>query len=151
VAAALLTSIGCYSLQPVAGQPLPLGTVVSLGISDAGRVAIGGQMGQEISEVEGRLLQRDSSHYELSVQQVRFIRGGEQVWSGEHISIATEHVTTVAERKFSRGRTVLLSTATIGVVALAVSKSLLGSLILDEDRTPPDSGITIRYPRFGRH
>lgn len=123
---------------------------MALGINDAGRAALGGQMGPEISEVEGRLLEKDSAHYVLSVQQIRLIRGGEQVWSGERIDISSQFVTGVQERKFSRGKTALLSTAAVGAVVLAFRQGLLGSLIQDEGKVPPDTGISIRYPRFGR-
>lgn len=151
VAVALLVSLGCYTMHPVAGQPLPLGAIVALSINDAGRVALGGQMGPEISEVEGRLMEKDSAHYVLSVQQIRLIRGGEQVWSGERIEIKSQYVALVQERKFSRGKTALLSTATVGILALAFRQGLLGSFSPEKAKLPPDTGVSIRYPRFERH
>jgi hypothetical protein len=106
-------------------------------------------MGPEISEIEGRLLEKDSAQYVLSVQQVRLIRGGEQVWSGERMSVPSPFVTGVAERTFSKGRTIALSSATVGLLVIVFRQSLFGSLIRDEGVTPPDTGIAIRYPRFG--
>jgi hypothetical protein len=137
-------------LHPVANQPLPLGTIVSVSINDAGRAALGGSMGPEIGDIEGRLLQKDSAEYVLAVTQLHLLRGGEQVWSGERIRIKTEFVNTVAERRFSRGRTAALSAAAVGVVAIMFSQAIRGAIAGDEGKAPPDSGISIKYPRFGR-
>lgn len=150
VVAAVLVSMGCYTVKPITGQGAALGTTVALGISDAGRVSLGGQMGPGIREVEGRLLEKDSANYVLAVAQVRLLNGGEQVWSGERIRIRTEDVTTVNEKKFSRGKTALIGAAAVGLVAVVLSKGLIGGAAGDEGKTPPDTGITIRYPRFGR-
>lgn len=148
VAVALLVSMGCYRLQPVAGQPLPLGSVVSLGITDAGRTILGGQMGPEVLAIEGRLVQKDSAEYVVAVAQVRLLRGGIQVWSGEHVRVKSEFVSVVSEEQFSGRRTALVGVAAVGVVAFLISQGILGSLIGDEGKTPPDTLISQKYPRF---
>ena len=148
--APVLIAMGCYSLQPVVGQTLPLGANVSLAVNDAGRVALGGQMGPEISEVEGRLLQKDSVEYVLAVSQVHLMRGGEQIWSGERIRVKAEYVTGVTEKRFSQGKTVAISAAAIGIVVIAIKQGILGNVAGEEGKTPPDTGKTIRYPRFKR-
>ena len=148
--APLLAAMGCFSLQPVAGQPLPLGSTVSMSINDAGRASLGGQMGPEISDIEGRLLQHDSAEYVLSVSQVSLIRGGTQTWAGERIRIKSDFVTGIAEKKFSRGRSVALGVAAIGLVAIGIKQGILGNIAGEEGKTPPDTGRTIRYPRFIR-
>lgn len=149
VAAALVVSVtGCFTLQPVAGQPLPLGTTVSLGINDAGRAALGGAMGPEISEIEGRLIQKDSAEYVLAVALIKLLRGGEQVWSGERIHVKTAYVNGVSEKRFSRGRTAIVATAAAGVLALLISQGVLGNLAGDDGKLPPDTGVSIKYPRF---
>jgi len=142
--------MGCYTLQPVAGQPLPLGSQVSLAINDAGRAALGGSMGPEISDIQGRLLQKDSAEYVLAVSQISLLRGGEQVWAGERVRVQTSFVSTVSERRFSRGRTAILSAAALGVVAGIFSQGILGNLSGSEGKTPPDSGASNRIPRFKR-
>jgi len=141
------TTIGCYNLQPVVGNPLPLGTQVGLDINDAGRAVLGGSMGPEISLIEGRLVARDSVGYTLSVSQVHLFRGGEQVWSGERVVVKSEYVSSLRERKLSRGRTAAMVAASVGVVALIVRQSIVGSLFGDDGRLPPDSAQTIRIPR----
>ena len=78
------------------------------------------------------------------------MRGGEQVWAGERVSVKREYVASVSERKFSRGRTAIVSAAALGVVGIVFSQGILGQLAGEEGKTPPDSGISNRIPRFKR-
>ena len=141
-------AVGCYSLQPVVGNPLPLGTQVGIDITDAGRVALGGSMGPEIAQIEGRLVGRDSAEYVLAVSMVHLLRGGEQIWTGERIRIKTEHVSGIKERKLSKGRTIAMAAVSIGVVAFFIRQSLNGSLFGDEGRPPIDTFQSTRIPRY---
>lgn len=150
VAATLLVSTGCYTMQPVTGQPFPLGMTVELAINDAGRVALRPLMGPEVVKVQGRLVQLDSAGYTLAVTQLGLLRDGTQVWSGERVSIKSEYVTSAAERRFSRGRTAVVTAAVMGVVAIVFTQSIKGSLAGDDGKVPSDTGVAVRYPRFGR-
>jgi hypothetical protein len=38
--------------------------------------------------------------------------------------------------------------AAAGAIALIVSQGLLGSLAGDDGKLPPDTGVSIKYPRF---
>jgi hypothetical protein len=135
-------------MQPVSGDPLPLGIQVGLRVNDAGRLALGGSMGPEISEIEGRLVSKDSVNYVVSVSQVRLLRGGEQIWAGERISLKREFVSAVSERRLSRGRTAAMVGASVGALYLIARSSLLGSLLGEEARPPSDTGQTTRIPRY---
>lgn len=139
---------GCYELKPASTTIAPtLGSEIALDLNDVGRVALGGQMGPEIAQIEGRLLQRDSSEYYIGVTLVRLLRGGEQVWKGEKVHVKNEFVTSVYEKKFSRGRSIALgSVGLAGVVAL-VTRSILGAGTRDTPDTPVDTAHTQRRPR----
>ncbi len=151
VGAALLGTMGCYTLQPVANQPLPLGTYLSVGINDAGRVALGGSIGPEIALLEGRLVQIDSAEYVLSVSQINLLRGGQQVWAGERARVRKDFVSSISERKLSRSRTAVVSAVTLGIVVYVFRQGLNGLLLGDEGKpVPSDTGSTMRIPRFGR-
>jgi hypothetical protein len=145
----MVLAMGCYSLTPVAGQPLPLGMIVALDINDAGRVGLGGQMGPSISSIQGRLVEKDSAEYVLAVTQIYLQGGGDQVWSGERVRVKSEYVSAVSERKFSRTKTALLSAAIVGVAAIVVRQGIVGAFSPEETQ-PPDSANSIRYPRFKR-
>lgn len=150
VAATLIWSTGCYTMQPVTGQPFPLGMTVELVINDAGRVALRPMMGPEVAKVQGRLVQKDSAGYTLAVTQLGLLRDGTQVWSGERVSIKSEYVNSVTERRFSRKRTAVVTAAVMGVVAIVFTQSIKGSIAGDDGKVPSDTGVAVRYPRFGR-
>jgi hypothetical protein len=142
--------MGCYTTQPIAGQSTALGSTLVLTINDAGRAALAGQMAPAVSEIEGRLVERDSSAYLLAVAQIHLYGGGDQVWSGERVRIKSEYVSAVGEKKFSKVKTGLISAAAVGVVAIVLSKGLGGFLAGDEGKLPPDTGVAVRYPRYRR-
>ena len=150
VAVTLLVSTGCYTMQPVSEQPFPVGITVELVINDAGRAALRPMMGPEVAKVQGRLVQKDSVGYTLAVTQLGLLRDGTQVWSGERVSIKSEYVNSVAERRFSRGRTAVVTAAVLGVVAIVFTQSIKGSVFGDDGKVPSDTAVAVRYPRFQR-
>ena len=77
-------------------------------LTDAGRTALGGSMGPEIIQIEGKLLSTDNSEYVVGVSLVRLLRGGEQVWRGETVRIKTEYVSSLYERRLSASRSLAL-------------------------------------------
>lgn len=107
-------------------------------------------MGPSISEIEGRLLERDSTGYLLAVAQIHMFGGGDQVWSGEKVRIKSEFVNTVSEKKFSKVKTGLISAAAVTIVAIVLSKGLSGAWTGDQGKVPTDTGAAVKYPRFGR-
>jgi hypothetical protein len=140
---------GCYSLVPVANVGVPAGATIALDINDAGRLALGGTMGPEIGQVEGRLIEQTSSEYLLAVTGVRYLRdAGEQVWTGERIRIKSEHVRSVSERRFSKGRSALIAGAALGAVAFIITRSISGSGQEPPGKTPTDTAQSVRIPRF---
>ena len=150
VAVTLLVSTGCYTMQPVSEQPFPVGITVELVINDAGRAALRSMMGPEVAKVQGRLVQKDSVGYTLAVTQLGLLRDGTQVWSGERVSIKSEYVNSVTERRFSRARTAVVTAAVLGVVAIVFTQSIKGSVFGDDGKVPSDTAVAVRYPRFQR-
>ena len=127
VVAMVLVS-GCYSLKPAASVEPQVGTRVAFDLNDVGRDALAPSMGQDIGQVDGRLMAREDGEYLLSVLSVHFLRGGQQTWSGEQVRLKKEYVGARYERKFSAVRTVGLAALMAGGVgAFLVSRSLLGS------------------------
>lgn len=138
--------VGCYTLQPTGGVAPEPGTQVAFDVTDVGRVALGGSMGPEISQIEGRLIDAENGDYVVAVSAVRLLRGGQQVWTGERVRINKQYVGRVYERRFSRGRTLALGVAVVAGGALLAGKGL-GSLGNPEPVTPkPDTGITLTIP-----
>ena len=137
--------VGCYTLRPTRGATPQIGEKVAFDLNDNGRAALGGSMGPEIGQIEGRLLQKDTSQYVVAVSAVRLIRGGEQAWGGEQVRIRSDYVSNAYTRQFSTGRTIALSAIGVGAVALIVTQSIVGSGSGD-DVTPIDTASTRKSP-----
>jgi hypothetical protein len=136
---------GCYTLQPARGVTPDVGERVAFDVNDAGRVALGGSLGPEIAQIEGRVVERSSGEYVLSVSNVKLLRGGEQAWSGEQVRIKSDYVASTYERRFSRGRTVAVSLVGVGLAAILVTRSIKGGGG-DDERIPGDSAQTQVIP-----
>ena len=122
---------------------------VALDLNDAGRSALGGTMGPEITRIEGQLLSKDADDYYVGVRTVYLLRGGEQEWRGEMVHIKPQYVSMLYERRFSRGRTIAVSAAALGAVALLAGHTLLGSGTGTPDpNAPHDTVQSVRIPRF---
>jgi hypothetical protein len=133
-------------LQPVTGPGPKVGDVVAFDISDLGRVQLGGSMGPEISQVEGRLLDSENGDYIVGVTSVRTIRYGLQVWSGERVRIQQQHVARTYQRRFSRSRTALFGLAAAGGFVFMFGRNL-GVLGGKEDEEPPVDTVSALIPR----
>ena len=137
---------GCYTMQPARGTVSDVGTRMALDVNDAGRVALGGSMGPEISQIEGQLLGKEAGDYVVAVSAIKLLRGGEQSWSGEKVHIKSEYVSSVYERRFSMGRTLALGAVGAGAIAFLVSRSLKTDPETADPPTPGDSSNTMRIP-----
>ena len=136
-----LTLEGCYTLQPARGVTPDIGEKVAFDVNDTGRAALGGSMGPEIGQIEGRLLQRDTAQYVVAVSAIHLLRGGTQTWSGETVKINPAFVDKTYTRHFAAGRTIALSALGAGAVAFLVTRSLTGGGDR-EDKIPGDTVTT---------
>ena len=125
----------------------PVGAEMAFDINDAGRVALGGSMGPEIAQIEGRLVDRDSNEYVVAVTGLKLLRGGDQTWNGERVHLKTEYVSGLYERRLSRGRSIAAGAAGIGVIALIAGRSIFGAGSPDDRPSIPDTAQTHRIPR----
>jgi hypothetical protein len=147
MAATLIAGLaGCYTLQVSAPGDVTNGTQVALDISDAGRLALGNSMGPGILQVEGRLMAKENDEYVVAVSAVKLLRGGEQVWKGERVSIRTEHVTRVYERRHSRGRSIAAGAAGAGALVYVLTRAIIGAGLGDEGVLPVDTLKSRRGP-----
>lgn len=135
---------GCYTFEPVSGPTPAVGSELAFDITDAGRVALGGAMGPEIGQVEGRLVQQDTSEYVVAVTSVHLLRGGEQTWSGEAIHLKSAYVGRVYERKYSKSRTIALAAVGVGIAAAIATRSIVGAGDVGQQPPPDSSGQTTR-------
>ncbi len=123
-----LLVIGCYTLQPVRGAVPEVGTQVAFDVNDAGRVALGGSMGPEIAQIEGRLVSKEEADYVIAVSTIRFLRGGEQVWGGEQVRLKSEYLGPAYVRRFAAGRSAVVGGTVVGgFTAFLIGRALRGA------------------------
>jgi hypothetical protein len=139
------TLAGCYTLQPATGATPSVGERVAFDVNDAGRVALGGSLGPEISQIEGRVVGHENGEYVLAVSNIKLLKGGEQVWTGEHVRLKTDYVGTTYQSRFSRPRTIAVSAAGVGLFAFVLTRSLKGSGG-EADKVPGDSAQSQLIP-----
>jgi hypothetical protein len=141
--------VGCYSLRPTGGVLPEPGTEMGFDITDAGRVALGGSMGPEIGQIEGRLVNREGDEYVIAVSSIHYLRGGQQVWHGERVRVKREYVSSLYQRQLSVPRSVAMGAAGLGAIAFIATRSLIG--LNSGDRpggpSPGDTAHTQRSPR----
>jgi len=139
---------GCYTLKPVTGAAPKPGMTVAFDVNDVGRVALGGTMGPEIGQIEGKLLEDGSGEYLLSVSLVRLLRGGEQTWNGEQVRLKPEYLGNTYERRFSLGRSLAIGALSAGgLAAIIVTRNLLGGGNTGDGGQPCDTCGTQRLGR----
>ncbi|MEO8624166.1 MAG: hypothetical protein ABI625_24005 [bacterium] len=143
VSSALLA--GCYTLQPAGGIAPEIGDELAFDINDVGRVGLGGAMGPEISQVQGKLVSRENAEYLVAVTSIHTLRGGDQVWTGEQVHIKSEYVSSTYQRHFSTARTVTLGAVGVAALVYILTRSLIGSGT-EDPVTPPPAGSSIRVP-----
>ena len=117
---------GCYGYyQAPTASPL-VGRRVQLSLSDSGSVMLASQIGPSNAALEGRLVADTANAYLISVLGVRRRDGSDADWRGENISIPRPFVTQIAERRFSVGRTALVSFLT-GAALVAARQAFSGA------------------------
>lgn len=122
-AAGLATQVACHTYLPTQEAVPVSGREVAVELNDRGRVLVGGQLGESVQLVQGRLVASTDSTVTLSVNRTVLMRGSSVVWAGEQAMIPREGVRGFRLREFSRGRSVMLS------VAVAVGLAIIGGAI----------------------
>jgi len=101
-------------------------------------------MGPEIAQIEGRLVQRDTTEYVVAVTAVHLLRGGEQTWSGENVHLKSAYVGAVYEKKYSKSRSIALGAIGVGIAAAIATRSIVGGGDVGQQQQPDSSGHTTR-------
>ena len=129
-------STGCYTTAPIASAPEP-GQVLVMDLTDQGRVALGPSVGSAARSIEGTLDTRTDSAYTVKVASVVYMNGTNNRWTNEPLTIRSDLVRDLRERKFSRSRSGLLAAGIVGAAAAFIaSRGLLGLGTPDKDDGP---------------
>jgi hypothetical protein len=122
----LVSSLACYSWQPVGAATPAIGQDVSLQLTPQGTVELARYLGPSVYKVDGRLTGTGSDgELSVAVDYVTMVNGTKQPWSGEGAVIFPRvYVETMRERKFEKRRTILgsgaLAAALVGLTIVAI-------------------------------
>lgn len=121
IASVLVSSTGCYTYPARTASDVNPPALVTVDITDAGRVELSDQMGTEVKRIEGQVVQRSDSAIRLMVTEVSFLNGTSNKWQGQEVTIRPLDVKTLSQRTYSRQRTVLAMIAIGGLIGLTVA------------------------------
>lgn len=120
---------GCYTYvqRPVA-EAAP-NTRVAAEISDAGRIALGEQMGSEVARIEGEVVQSSDSAMHLMVSEVRYLNGTSNKWEGQEVTLRPQDIKAFSQRTYSKQQSVIMAIVVGGAIALAIAAAAFTGLI----------------------
>jgi len=108
---------GCFQHVGVPATGRPVGAEVAVGITDRGREVMTPLVGPDVRRINGRVVASTDTSLVLSVTSVDHLRGLPDRWGGESVAVPRDFISTVGERRLSRGRTAIV----LGMVAVALA------------------------------
>ncbi len=136
----LASSTGCYTYPARAASEVNPPALVTVDVSDAGRVGLSDQMGTEVKRIEGQVVQRSDSALRLMVTEVRFLNGTSNKWQGQVVTIRPIDVKALSQRTYSRQRTVIAALVLSGLIALTVATKGFTTLFGGDPSKDPNGG-----------
>jgi hypothetical protein len=135
---ALLPNVtGCYESLAVRTAVVPVGTQVSLAITDRGRVALGPQMGEGVVRLNGTVADASDSVYVVKISSVDYLAAPTGHWTGEEIKVPRDYIASVEERRLSRKRSWLMAGLAVGaIVVLSLGIKIIGGGSVPDGRIP---------------
>src|SRR6187397_2680181 len=111
----------CYGHYPPAAPDPGVGAQVALTLNDDGSAQMARLVGPAAEVLEGRISSDTGASVVLSMTRVRQHDGSEIPWKGERIAVSKTLVSTMRERRFSRGRTGLATALVVGGLTAAIT------------------------------
>jgi hypothetical protein len=120
IASVLASSTGCYTYPARAASEVNPPALVTVDVTDAGRLGLAEQMGSEVKRIEGEVVQRSDSALRLMVTEVSFLNGTSNKWQGQEVTIRPLDVKAISQRTYSQQRTMLAVIVLGGLIGLTV-------------------------------
>lgn len=112
---------GCYeyapTLNPVASATGP----VQVTLTDAGSLAVAGQVGPRIAAIEGLCTSATPDSLVLSVTQTTARGGSDTFWKGERVAVPRSAVASFGVRRLNVTRTAIVSVVGVGAAVAAIA------------------------------
>jgi len=126
----ILFAASCFEYGNAPRDHLVVGREVRITLTPEARTTLASKVGTQVKSVAGRLQTVDTSGVTIAMSRTTLIDNTDAPWSGEVVSIPTNDIVTVEQRKMAGGKTValvVLVTAVTVAVALAVGLSTSSS------------------------
>jgi hypothetical protein len=120
IASMVASSTGCYTYPARAATEVNPPALVSVDVSDTGRVELSEQMGNEVKRIEGQVVQRSDSSLRLMVTEVSFLNGTSNKWQGQEVTIRPLDVKAISQRTYSQQRTMVAALVLVGLIGLTI-------------------------------
>lgn len=120
VGSALLVMSGCYELVPhEPASSMRSGTEAVIILNDAGRVAVGPELGPEVRQVSGIVSAANDSTITVALDGVAMLSGETSSYQGQPLTLRRADIKSLGERRFSVARSAAVTVA-IGAAAIAL-------------------------------
>jgi hypothetical protein len=111
----VLATVNCFTYPERPTRAVQPGGDVRLTLTDAGTTALAPRLGPQVGEVSGHLRGVDSLGYELALIRTTTLRGQDNGWNGELVTIPRSDVADARQRTFSVPRSLVLGAAIVGI------------------------------------
>jgi len=129
-------AMGCYVAAPVAGPRPALGTRVAINLTDSGTTTMASQLGPSRGRLVGEVVATTDTSLVLAVRTVTNLRGIEETWTGEQVTVPNAAIGTIQAQRVSVGRSLGLVLAIV-VAAVVAGKVITGSGSSGEPKPDP--------------
>lgn len=116
---AALLAAACYRTTPVTTPSPDSGVQLVVDLTDAGSVQLAPKLGTRIESVRGTVADETETGLLLLLQATVNRTGSEARWQGERVEIPRDYIASMRERRFDKGRSILLAALLVGGVIAA--------------------------------
>jgi hypothetical protein len=108
---------GCYAFVPSESSLLVPGRQIALDLNDLGRLNLSSQIGAEVRQLSGLLVNQSATSYTVKTMQITYLNGRTSEWSGEPVTVGQEYVRGVYRQAISPAKTVGAVAAAVAIAA----------------------------------
>ncbi len=137
---------GCYVYAPVPPTAPEPGAQIRAVVDDEASAQLTSVLGPGVTRLTGMVLDRRESTLSILVDSYFSTRAGDLLSANEPVRIGLANFRTLEEKRFSRGRSVLLGAAFVGGAVLVMKVTGLDRRIFEGGEEEPPGPIDLVVP-----
>jgi hypothetical protein len=130
----------CSTYAPTSLGVTPAKATVRFSLTDAAHSESFGQLGSQVTAVEGEVRSTSDSAITIAVSEVGRVAADNQAYHGEMITIPTRYIERVEQKRTQVGRSLLVAGAVIGAVIWIGTQARHGAVSSRRPPGPPPPG-----------